>query len=271
MGSLKKSNGLDWFIQNESRAAIRAGLVSGVNGFRKQGANNDIDTDSLPETIWFNGGLYPWQDGTDQAAELVSADAADTSAGTGARTVRIVGLAGDDWEQVSETVTLNGTTAVATVRTDWKRIDRAVVVTAGSGQTNAGKITVQVAGGGDVFCALEAETSGTQLCVLTIPGDRKGAILGISLTLLSTANATECEVGLFTRDNSVADAPFRLRSSIGLRGAGTTTFQEVFDLPIIVNPKTDIELRVLRVDSNNVSIAAVFEVIGLRTWFLDQD
>lgn len=248
--------------------ARRAGLLSGLSGFRKFGKNDDIDTATLPESIWLQGGLYPFQSSTYQA-EVLSSSANDTAAGTGARTVRIIGLAGDDWSQVTETITMNGTSAVAGTRTDWRRIDRAFAVTVGSGGVNEGDITVRLQGGGAVQSTIGAGRGQTQVGVLTIPGDRKGAIVSWSCSMLTTGSTTEMEIGIFTRDNSLTDPSWRVRSQLGLRGAGTTTHTEHFRNPIILNPTTDIDVRVLACDSNNVGVATTFEVLGFASSLLD--
>jgi len=79
---------------------------------------------------------------TDLAAatllKISAASANDTSAGTGARTVLVCGINGN-YEPISETVTLNGQTAVLTVNT-YLAVTGMEVLTAGSGLKNAGII-----------------------------------------------------------------------------------------------------------------------------------
>lgn len=79
---------------------------------------------------------------------MSSASAADTSAGTGARAVRIRYYLVDFTGPFYETVTLNGTTAVNTVATDICFIDEMVVLTAGTSGRNAGVITLFAGTGG---------------------------------------------------------------------------------------------------------------------------
>ena len=68
------------------------------------------------------------------------ANSADTSDGTGMRMVRVNGL-DENWNMVSETVALNGLTAVPLTKV---KLHPYVIIglTAGSGATNAGKIYV---------------------------------------------------------------------------------------------------------------------------------
>lgn len=85
------------------------------------------------------------------ALDVTSSSAADTSAGTGARTIEIYGL-DKDFSFQRETVTLNGQTIVTTTKT-WRRVFEAVVQTAGSGLKNAGDIYIVKTGTGGTYAA----------------------------------------------------------------------------------------------------------------------
>lgn len=79
---------------------------------------------------------------------LVSTDTNDTSAGTGARTVKITYYDEDLAGPFTETVTLNGTTAVNTTATDICFIERMDVETVGSQLGNVGTISLMSTTGG---------------------------------------------------------------------------------------------------------------------------
>lgn len=79
---------------------------------------------------------------------MASSSASDTSAGTGARTVKITYYTSTGTGPFAETVTLNGTTAVNTVATDICFIEKMVVETVGSSMGNVGTITLFVSTGG---------------------------------------------------------------------------------------------------------------------------
>lgn len=81
--------------------------------------------------------------------QISSTSINDTSAGTGARTIRISGLYEDDngnWIQTTENITLNGQSAVLTTRTNWIRINFMSVLTVGSTGSNQGAIYVSPSG-----------------------------------------------------------------------------------------------------------------------------
>lgn len=112
------------------------------------GYNPDLDTSE--ESVWPDGGTIPHPT-VASVLKISSSDANDTAEGTGARTVHIVGLDGD-YNEVSETVTLNGQTAVNTTNS-YLYVNQFYVVTVGSGAANAGNIN---AGTGTVTAGVPA-------------------------------------------------------------------------------------------------------------------
>lgn len=101
------------------------------------GYNSDVDTSI--ETVWPYGGILTFPSAALQMK--VSSDSAnDTAAGTGARTVYIEGL-DVNHAVISETVTLNGQTAVLTTQS-FLHVNNFYVATAGSGKSAAGSIYI---------------------------------------------------------------------------------------------------------------------------------
>jgi hypothetical protein len=109
--------------------------IQGHSGIIIFGYNGDLDTSE--ESIWPDGGTTPHPT-VASVLKISSSDANDTSAGTGARTVLISGLDGD-YNTVSETITLNGQTAVNTTNS-FLYVNAFYVVTVGSGGANAGTL-----------------------------------------------------------------------------------------------------------------------------------
>jgi len=120
---------------------VAQGRVPGYSSFSIFGYNPDLD--QIEESVWPDGGTVPHPTVAAQLT-IASTDAADdgSPAGTGARTVYIEGLDGD-YEVVSETITMNGTTGVTTTNS-YLYINQFYVVTVGSGGVNAGEITAKL-------------------------------------------------------------------------------------------------------------------------------
>lgn len=115
--------------------------IAGHSAFSIFGYNGDLD--QTEESVWPNGGTVPHPT-TASVLDIVSTSTDDDGSpvGTGARTVYIEGLNGS-YNVVSETVTLNGTTAVATTNT-YLYVNQFYVATVGTGGVNAGEITAKV-------------------------------------------------------------------------------------------------------------------------------
>jgi hypothetical protein len=155
---------------------------------------------------------------TNAQRSLVSANAADTSAGTGARTVQIIYYDQSLNGPFTETVTLNGTVAVNTVATNICYIEQMFVITVGSGGTNAGIISLKAAtaGGGATIMTIVAGDGRTFMAHHYVPVGKTCYITGLSVNhngttvgsgglfmikgkTVLTANAYESQISDFHR------------------------------------------------------------------------
>lgn len=117
---------------------------------------------------------------------LVSANAADAAAGTGARVVRIVYYDNAMKGPFVEDVTLNGVTSVNTVATNIRFIETVVVLTSGNNGSNVGIISLKDAGGGGTtYATIPAGANATQWAHHYVPVGRtmnlrcvSGSVLG---------------------------------------------------------------------------------------------
>lgn len=124
--------------------------------------------------------------------EFLSDSANDTSAGSGAREVTVLGL-NASWAEVSQTVTTNGTTPV-TLTTDLVRLYRWYVTSTGtyatqSAGSHAGTMTIRESGGGDTWSVIGTSpfTEGqSEIGAYTIPTAVTGYVLSQTLIVDST-------------------------------------------------------------------------------------
>ena len=100
------------------------------------------------------------------AVELVSGSIDDAPSGTGALTVEVFGCDAN-WNPISEVVVLNGQTAVDLLK-DYMYIYRARVLTTGTGNVNAGNITIQLDGAGATLAMITALYGQTQKAMIPI-------------------------------------------------------------------------------------------------------
>lgn len=119
------------------RAAL--GVLPGVTYVRLWGRNAAPTTTYEP--LAPESAVYAVRTAVMTTPYCASADANDTSAGTGARTISISGLtytAAAPYVAFTETVTMNGQTSVNLATANVLIINSAEVITAGSGGLNAG-------------------------------------------------------------------------------------------------------------------------------------
>lgn len=214
----------------------------------KFGFNSDVD-DSL-ETVWAQGGLYSYL-ASASVLKVSSSSTADTSAGTGARTVELSGL-DTNYDEISETVTLNGQTAVNTTN-EFLRINRMVVRSAGSGGQNAGVIyagtgTVTTGVPANKYATIAIGDNQTVMALWTVPRGYTAYLLQTDITVATTQNNKYCTVHLVSRPNGevfqIKDKFVKAESSV----------HQAYTIPLNFEEKTDIEVRAIG-DSAGADIA----------------
>jgi hypothetical protein len=238
--------------------AIALGLVADVSFIRKFGANRDIATGSVPESIWDGGGLYPWPSSA-VALEVLSASTADDAAtGQGGWTLEVQGLDAN-WEMQTETVTLDGQ-VVVTIPGTWRRVFRARVVTAGTVGINSGIITIRVAGGGTTLAIVEAGVGQTTMAIYTIPAGYTGYVTRIRSSVVRDSPSVTIVAALqfFVRDNAVPDAAWnmKLEQTAGQPVAAT--------VPGRFTEKTDFDARAVYVSASSAQVVAEFDIVLVR-------
>lgn len=123
------------------------------------------------ETIWSRGGLYAFP----SAASIMtvsSSNAADSTGGTGARSILVQGL-NSSFEEIGEIIALNGQSPVSTINS-YYRIQQIMVLTAGSAGANVGNISIgtgAVVGGvpANVYGYIVVGDNISQSSVYTVP------------------------------------------------------------------------------------------------------
>ena len=130
------------------------------------GENTDVDTGTVPETVWRNGGLYQ-QPTTATTVTISSSSSSDPLGGIGAQIVLVEGL-NEDYEEIWEVINLNGTSTVTSTNTYW-RVNFFRVVFSGSNQKNVGNITATV--DSKVVRYIAAGIGLDQTAVYTVPKD----------------------------------------------------------------------------------------------------
>ena len=238
--------------------AIARGFTKGHRALYKFGYNPDVNGEE--ETVWAQGGnmTYP----TSAVTMFVSSTSAnDANGGTGANSILIQGL-DENYDEIEETVFLNGQTQVAT-QLAYLRVYRAFVTLAGTGGTSGGTIYVGSSGatGGVPNTTVYANLSfgnQTQIAAYTVPAGYTLYVDDINFTAaLSQANKTAtCSFVSRTFGSNV----FRTRLINVLQ---SNQLIAKFEYPQPFTEKTDLECRVITNTTNN-AIGASFQGVLIK-------
>lgn len=151
-------------ISQPYQQALAEGDIVGHTPFSKRGFLSAAGT--AAETVWTNGGVYAFPAAAGVQMTVVSSNANDTSAGSGARTVYINYL-DPTGASATATAALNGTTPANIGPSNVWRINNFRVATTGAGLTTAGNITL--ASGGVTYGFISAGMNSARTCVYTVP------------------------------------------------------------------------------------------------------
>lgn len=123
---------------------VAAGDVPGWDPFYANGYVTGLETSGYKD-VWM-GSTNLVVPTTNESYQIRSTNAADTAAGTGARTVLVTSI-GTDGNEQSQVVALNGTTAVPLTGLHSFPMGGMFCLTFGSGHQNAGDIILETTGG----------------------------------------------------------------------------------------------------------------------------
>ena len=166
-------------------AALSARGLTNYDVVHKFGRNSAVGTSFVAISLVGNYQMPT----TAQALEIISSDANDTAAGTGARVVTVQGLDAN-WAAISQDVPMNGTTAAA-LTTNMTRLYRAFVKESGTYATgsvgsHAGDITIRAAGGGASWSLLSSTDyarAQSELGAYSVPAGKSALVRNILVSV----------------------------------------------------------------------------------------
>ena len=228
--------------------AIAKGESNGYSFVHKFGANFDVDNSSEPETVWTGGGLYPWSAlNVAKTLYILSNDSNEEG------TVELQGL-DEDYNVVTETVTLNGSTAVTTLNT-FLRVYRMIYTDDGGG--NVGVITARVdSPSGTVVAQIEGVLSQTLMCVYTVPAGYTAYMMAVDFSVQKNKDA---QVLMMQRTFNTNN--FRIAH---MAEVYESTYRYDFPIPLPLPEKTDLELRTDNVETNNTRVTSNFTAVLIK-------
>lgn len=228
---------------------VAQGLIPGQYPVTVFGINPDTDTGTLPEDVWSQGGV--WVPPTQARIHNIAGDVNDAPGGTGALTVFLVGL-NASYNEISETVIMNGTNNVPTVNS-YIFISKMYVLTAGSLNTNSGVITATAVTDVTVTNSIIAGYGESSLGVYQVP-------LGYTLYACYWSAGMQQATSSSSANLSLVIRPFGgawLRKSLhSLSNSGNSFEEDVFNFRIIATEKSLIKSKITSVSNSNTLIQA---------------
>jgi hypothetical protein len=236
---------------------VARGQISWHRSIVVFGYNADVDTSV--ETVWPHGGILTFPSTAIQLS-VSSGNANDTANGTGARTVYLEGLDANH-NVISETVTLNGQTAVTTTNS-YLHINNCYVLTAGSGDSAAGTIyfgtgTVTAGVPATVYDVIQFDYNSRITGSYTVPA---GYTAYVSQGLFSSGQVSGSNAvtgRLMTR--GVND--IRLTAAIVTVNNGSADY--AFEYPLVVPEKITIEAQAVGAAANN-ACSSMFIILLIK-------
>ena len=215
---------------------VANGSVSGITKVNKFGAAIDgIQTTATD--IWDRADATPTQQiwlAPTQARihNIVSTSANDAAAGTGAQTVKVFGLTSWTEEEVSETITMNGVTNVATTNS-YVIIHRMRAETWGTAGPNVGVITATAVTDATITAQINAGWGQTEMAIYGIPS---GKTLQVKKWRygINKASGVAADAKFFMLWNPIPDTVttgFIIKYTTSVQSTGNNTMENDFDPP----------------------------------------
>ena len=238
---------------------VSRGQIPGHRNVTVFGFNGDVDQTQV--SVWPLASLITFPAAALQM-KVSSTSANDTSNGTGARTVVVQGLDAN-YNEVSETVVLNGQTAV-TMTASLLRVNYAYVLTAGSGNSAAGDIYI---GTGTVTAGVPATTydiikfdyNTTITGSYTIPAGYTGYVSQGLFSAGQAGGTAQVEGRLLTRGTD------NIRRTAAVTTVNNGVADYVFEYPLVVPEKTTLEATALA-SSNNNGVSSMFIILLVQNY-----
>ena len=239
------------------------GRHTGRDTVYKFGSNANVAS-ATEEDIWNAGGIYSgWLTAASAVRIRSGGNTNDTAAGTGARSVTIVGL-DENFVEAEETVATAGSSASSATTTTFIRVFRAYVATTGTYTgRNTGNILIETTGG-TLMAQIGLDRGGnglgqTQLALYTVPA---GKVAYIRRVAANVEGAKAADVFFYRRESAdTVSAPYVGRRTfytfLGLTGAAESMLSSYIG-PI--GPKADIWVAAVG-PSGGASVSAGFDLV----------
>jgi len=216
---------------------------------------------SLPATVWTPGTKYE----VPTSAALVAAwsDSNDDDiAGPGARRLLIDGLS-EDWDEIGELISMDaGAPAISALK--YRRINRCVVIAAGSVEANVGTVTIKH--GALTLAHIDPGVGSTQQAVFSIPRNRNGFLTKVWANLRQAPTVPPTKISQGTLSMSVRSGihtsePAKSSAyQFSVSGPGSSHVEHSFQFPLKILGPADLLLELATINDFGESFHGGFSL-----------
>lgn len=224
---------------------VSRGQITGHYRLHKFGFNPLINNSE--ETIWDVGGIYAYP----SSAAKMTATSTDGANDEDVQ-VTIQGLDAD-YNQLSETVTLNGSGTQET-NSFFLRVFRAFIE--GSQEPSG---TINITNTGTTYARITLGDNQTLMCVWTVPAGYTAYLLQKDISCLTESNNKFGTIRLVSRNYNEV---FKTHDKIALQNAHT---EITYSTPLSFTEKTDIEIRAIGSSSNSaLHVGGALDIVYIK-------
>ena len=216
---------------------VSKGKIPGHRTLNKFGRSTDVDsgiTTDVHDGANATTGLVVWVAPTEARIHQITSTSTDDDgdvAGVGARTIKIWGLTSWSATETSQTLTMDGTSNVAT--SAYVIIHRMKVLTKGATNVNVGIITATADTDGTVTAQINAGEGQTQMAIYGVPSGETFYIKRLYASFNKSGGATgTVDINLcLNQEPDVELLNCQVKHTQGLISTGSSGFPHVFDPP----------------------------------------
>ena len=232
---------------------VALGRVPGATRVAALGYNPAINQAGVPADTWGGAGLYPLMPSA-LALQIASGSALDTAAGTGARSVLVVGT-DINYVPMTELIALAGTSQVPLTKAFY-RINAALVMSAGSLETNQAPISITRVTGGALQAVIATYVGATEQSYYTVAAGHTLLLFNVDVELNEGLGGQDrfADVRTLFR-NSAGFYRMPRRLSVNDKNPANLTPRTF----IALTEKTDFSLRCTYVSNDSTAVTAGWE------------
>ncbi len=237
--------------------------IMGHQAYFRFGYANSIGTTAQTITPIVAAGAVYVPPSAATIMKVSSSSASDTAAGTGVRTFLVAGL-DSNYNQISETVILNGQTAVNTANS-YIRIQYTELLTLGSGAAQAGTIyvgvgTVTAGVPATIYWQSDVVYNNWSFAGFTVPAGYTAYLTSYTITSQSTTSNINVSLALVEREFTSGVAEIQSTARLSSNGS----FDRHFDFPYVIEEKNDMELRAWATTAATVNVTGEIQFVLIK-------